>query len=299
MTYALSLRIFLLAITVSCLSACNTLAIAGNTKNKSLVAINQSALDPVFKEISGLASTDQKYWAINDSGGRAALYSFDKKERALKNVVSIDTASNIDWEDLAQDSKFIYISDSGDNIALRQSIAIYKIAKTELLKSAVNHSIKSKKLTISYADKNNFLPQKNHNFDSEALTVVNNELWLFSKNRQDQRTKLYKIDKKHKTQIIEPTASYPVDGLITAVDYNHKSQQLIFLGYSKRSIFGHSFVLVVDVEKNLPVWSSAARYQLKPYAQWEAIQWVSDKKFIAAAEKSSLTNQTTAEFKLP
>jgi hypothetical protein len=298
--YYNGLKICFIAVSLSYLTACSQISIAGaSTKVITLNAIERTTLDPIVKEISGLASTKNKYWGINDSGGEAALYSFDKMNKGLRNVVKIENALNIDWEDLAQDEQFIYIADSGNNIALRQSIDIYKISKQELIKSSVNHSISSKILNISYADQDNFLPLKTHNFDSEALTAVNGKLWLFSKNRKDQRTKLYKLDKTSGSQSVAPVASYPVNGLITAVDYNPQSQQLIFLGYSKRAAFGHSFIWVVDVKDDLPVWNSAIRYKLKPYAQWEAIKWTSNTGFIAAAEKSGLMEQGLATFKLP
>ncbi len=293
---------------IALIAGCSQLSQAHSKNIVSLRSSQLQVLDPQLHEISGLAETDAYYWGVNDSGGKAVLYGFDKKTAKLAQVIELQGAINIDWEELAQDQQFLYIADSGDNFAMRQSIDIYKVAIQDLAlfnnssnasNVGIARKIASQVIHVKYADKDNFLPQKKHNFDSEALTVVGDKLWLFSKNRQDQQTKLYKIDKQAKQQILAPTASYPVQGLITAADYNAATEQLILLGYSKKSLFGGSFIWVLDVKDDLPLWSSATRYKLKRYAQWESIKWLTKKGFIVAAEKSSLGKQAVAKFVLP
>ena len=265
----------------------------------TLVAVTRQPLLPILEEISGLASTDNRYWGINDSGGEPALYGFSQQNFKRLNVVKITNASNFDWEDLAQDQQFIYIADSGDNFAWRSSIHIYKVDKQQLSSLTGNGQLNSQKITITYTDKHNIIPQKNHNFDSEALAVVNDKLWLFSKNRADGLTKLYIIDKNIAQQQVAPAASFEVNGLITAVDYRPKTGQLLLLGYSQNALFGQSFIWRVDVQEQQVVWESAQRYRIKPYAQWESIKWIGDDRFILAAEDSPLGTQQLAVFQLP
>ena len=88
-------------------------------------------------------------------------------------------------------------------------------------------------------------------------------------------------------------------GLITAADYSAVASKLLLLGYSKRSVFGHSFVWVVDVKDDMPNWRSAIKYKLFPYAQWESIKWQTGKRFLVAAEESALSEQKIAQFALP
>ncbi len=261
-------------------------------------------LDTVLNEISGLAVTEQYFWGVNDSGGKAKLYSFDKENGKLAQAVTINNALNIDWEDLAQDKDFIYIGDTGNNFAIRQSIDIYKVSKPALEALAKKNSsaglkINSQKLTLKYADKQNILPQRKHNFDSEALVAVEDQLWLFSKNRQDYRTKLYLLDKNLIEQRVSPAASFAVQGLITAADYNTDTKQLLLLGYSKSSGFNGNFIWQLNIVDQLPDWRSAKRFALKPDAQWESIKWLTNQQFMLAAEKSPRGKQTLSIFNLP
>lgn len=77
--------------------------------------------DPLLAEISGLAVTrtsDDRLWAINDSGGEAALYMIDRPGNYLGKVM-VAGAVNLDWEELAtfyfEGRPHILIADVGDN----------------------------------------------------------------------------------------------------------------------------------------------------------------------------------------
>jgi len=281
------------------LAGCSSAQLANAEKGQTLTAISKSRLDPILAEVSGLAQTKKRYWGVNDSGGKPALYGMQKSDVKRFNVVTVKDAVNIDWEDLAQDDEYLYVADSGDNFAIRANVNIYKVSKNSLSQIRHNGEIDSERLTLEYALKDNFLPLKNHNFDSEALSVVNDKLWLFSKNRVDAKTQLYIVDKKKKYQKISPANSFDVDGLITAVDYHQERGKLLMLGYSKHSVFGHSFIWMVDVKNDQVDWDSASRFRIKPYAQWESVQWISDDRFILGAEKSPLSKAQIAEFILP
>ena len=167
--------------------------------------------------------------------------------------------------------------------------------QTSKAKSQVTSTV----INVKYADKESIWPQRKHNFDSEALTVVEDELWLFSKNRKDQHTKLYKIDKTQARQSLTPSARFDVQGLITAADYNPQTKQLLLLGYARGTAFGGSFVWRVDVVNNAVQWTSAKRFYIKPFAQWESIKWLGEHEFMIAAEKSRLTPPQIAKFELP
>ncbi|EPJ53810.1 MAG: hypothetical protein OFPI_09220 [Osedax symbiont Rs2] len=295
-------RLLSVLLGLSLLSACSSALNANDTKVLTLSAKHSHNLDPKLDEISGLATSDDKIWGINDSGGEATLYAFDPQTYQLIQSILLPQTSNSDWEDLAQDKHYIYVADTGNNFAIRQRLNIYKVplAAIQAKGSVWIASIEStQKLTIEYADRQGVLPSKSHNFDSEALTVVNDKLWLFSKNRADSQTKLYKIDREMGEQLIAPVASYPVGGLITAADYSAADSKLLLLGYSKRSVFGHSFVWVIDVKGDLPDWASAIKYKLFPYAQWESIKWQTNQRFLVAAEESALSEQKIAQFTLP
>ena len=184
-------QVICLLLGLSLLTGCSSILNAGDTKVVTLSAKYSHNLDPKLDEISGLATSDDKIWGINDSGGEATLYAFDPQTYQLIQSILLPQTQNTDWEDLAQDDQYIYVADTGNNYAIRQSLNIYKVplAAIQAKGAAPVSSVASTEiLTIEYADRQGFLPSKSHNFDSEALTVVNNQLWLFSKNRADSQT---------------------------------------------------------------------------------------------------------------
>ncbi|WP_286238348.1 hypothetical protein [Neptuniibacter halophilus] len=223
------------------------------------------------QETSGLAMRAGLFWTLNDSGDGPYLYAIDEQDNLTKKV-ALKGAENIDWEELAQDDRYLYVADCGNNRGRRKHLQIYKIAWDKLDRSDHGDSVEVTTLEFSYANRPDVVDSKAHNLDCEALTVVGDELWLFSKNRRDEQTTLYKLDKHKPVQVLQPVASYPVNGLITAADYHASSQRLILLGYSKQRIFGSSFVWVVPVQ-GAPQWSAARRLNMTPYAQWEALVW--------------------------
>jgi|TARA_Y100000031_G_C7953762_1_gene262713 hypothetical protein len=101
---------------------------------QKLADIEFDAID----EMSGLARS-RRYqdviWMHNDSGDEPRLFATDSRGRViipsfLRNFyhgeeaesgkqpwpgLSIVTATNIDWEDIAVDDDFIYIADKGNN----------------------------------------------------------------------------------------------------------------------------------------------------------------------------------------
>lgn len=77
--------------------------------------------EPRLDEISGLAVTrwsDDRLWAINDSGGKAELYLIEGNGNYLGSV-EVSAATNLDWEELAtfyfEGRPHIVIADTGDN----------------------------------------------------------------------------------------------------------------------------------------------------------------------------------------
>jgi hypothetical protein len=162
-------------------------------------------LDNKLHEISGLAKlNDSCLIAHNDGGNKAVLFLLNF-EGEIIHEVEISNAKNVDWEDITIDSKgSIYIADIGNNSNKRKDLCIYKIKSDSLL--FVN-TIKAEKISFSYADQNDFPPQKdNLNFDAEALAFFNEELYIFTKCRTEPYsgiTRVYKIPTEAGTYVSE------------------------------------------------------------------------------------------------
>ncbi|MFT6352796.1 hypothetical protein [Neptuniibacter pectenicola] len=261
--------------------------------------ITRASWPTVVQETSGLALYAGLNWTVNDSGGDAVVYGIND-QHAIAKQITISGAKNVDWESLAQDDEYLYIADCGNNRARRAVVQIYKVAWTSLL--AVDHegSVEALRMNIRYADFPALGPRKNHRFDCEALTVVDDALWLFTKNWNNEKTNLYRLDKSAADQTVSSEQVYEVDGLITGADFDPLSRRLVLLGYDKNLIFGQSFIWLIPVEQQL-LWDRARRIKLYPYAQWEAIAWnpLGDgNELILTSEKSPLLDVSIGRLKI-
>ena len=128
-------------------------------------------LSKKIDETSGLASIENNFLTLNDSGGKPALYSFNAKGDLLETH-KIDGAINRDWEDIAQDSTHFYIADTGNNFATREDLTVYIVTKDFKLKDSIK---------ISYASQTKFKKKKKNKYDAETLIAYGDSLLIFSK----------------------------------------------------------------------------------------------------------------------
>ncbi|WP_415903787.1 hypothetical protein ACMXYW_09070 [Neptuniibacter sp. QD48_55] len=271
---------------------------AAKAKGWDGVIHNYTVWPDRVQETSGLASHDGLLWTINDSGDGPYLYALDAQHNIVK-VIKVENAKNIDWEELAQDESFLYIADCGNNRGRRIELQIYKVAWKDLESTRAGGVVSPEVLKFRYADRPAKVAPKSHNFDCEALTVVNNELWLFTKNRENEQTHLYKLDKSEAEQSVTLTERFDVEGLVTAADYDPVTKRLALLGYAKQKIFGHSFLWVVPMT-DAPNWEEARRTYIQPYAQWEALVWDRENngRLVLSTEKSLLLDVGVGELNL-
>lgn len=178
-------------------------------------------LSKKIDETSGLASFENNFLTLNDSGGKPALYSFNAKGDLLETH-KIDGAINRDWEDIAQDSTHFYIADTGNNYATRDDITVYIVTKDFKLKDSIK---------ISYASQKNFKKKKKNKYDAETLIAYGDSLLIFSKNRKSQKTQLYAFPKEGGQFSLEKIHTYDVNALITGGDYDSNSKRLVLTAY--------------------------------------------------------------------
>lgn len=264
-----------------------------------------STLADEIRETSGLAQNKGLLWTINDSGDGPYLYALDKQFQLQKKIFVSD-AENIDWEELAQDEEYLYIADCGNNRGYRQKLQIYKIRWDQLESIGKNsdRSVTAEALNFEYKDRVKESGTKDHNYDCEALASVGDELWLFTKNRKDQKTNLYRLNKHEQFQSVASSSGFDVGGLITAADYARETNYLVLMGYEKNYLFGQSFIWLVPLIQGDPLqpdWSRAKYHKLSIYAQWEAILWDRSglhTKLLLTSEKSPLLDVSIGEIRV-
>ena len=194
-----------------------------STKLLAQTVVYETQLPEKIEETSGIEFFKNDLLTHNDSGGKPNLYRFTE-QGDLINKYLIEGAENNDWEDIAQDKNYLYISDSGNNKGKRKNLNILIVDPKRNFK-------KIGAITFNYRDQQNFEKRKKHPFDAEALVATQEVLVLFSKNRKTSTTELYSIPKTSGNYTLSPKKSFDVQSLITGADYHHRLKLVALVGY--------------------------------------------------------------------
>ena len=181
--------------------------------------------------ISALLFYKGSLWTLNDSGGKAEIYRLSTKSGKIIQTISLKGVKNVDFEDLTQDEDYIYVGDIGNNMGNRKNLVVYKIAKKDIHRKK-DAEVKVKAIRYAYADQINFKKRsRRNNYDCEALTSLGDQLYLFTKDWLDAKTRVYILPKKKGKYSLDVWKEFDADGLVTAADFNLKKNELVLLGY--------------------------------------------------------------------
>ena len=187
-------------------------------------------LPNVIKETSGLIKIENRLWTMNDSGGKPKLYQIDERNGRILKSIHIQNARNKDWEDIAYDDNYVYIGDFGNNRGNRKDLKIYKIPRASL---RTQKSVRAEVISFKYSDQKNFnFKAYKHNYDCEAMVAHNGKLYLFSKNWQNQKTRLYELSShagKHQAKYL---STFNTQGMVTGATLNKELNILLLTTYS-------------------------------------------------------------------
>ena len=219
--------------------------------------------DPI-SEMSGMVKSKRfsdVYWLHNDSGDTARLFavngqgevlfpsflSFHGQELKLGKKPwpghRINLAVNYDWEDIAVDKDWIYIADTGNNGNARRDLGIYVVPE---FNPAMIESSRSIRFYAFRYPQQEYFPAKQWHYDSEALFVLDNHIYLITKHRVAGRfsrfekgANLYRLDNLASGEMNEAVLidSHPGLFAITAADLSPDATQLAVLGYRQLSVF--------------------------------------------------------------
>ena len=183
-----------------------------------------------IKETSGLIKVDGQLWTLNDSGGKAELYQISEKDGRILKTLKISNTRNYDWEDIAYDDTYVYIGDMGNNRGNRKNLKIYKIPRAAL---RTQKSVSAELISFAYSDQKDFRsrPQKN-NYDCEAMVAYNGKLYLFSKNWQNKKTRLYELSTQTGTHEAKYLSTFNIQGMVTGASLNKEMGILLLTTYS-------------------------------------------------------------------
>ncbi|MGO4770108.1 T9SS C-terminal target domain-containing protein [Flavobacterium sp. W22_SRS_FK3] len=201
-------------------------------------------LSDSVKETSGIISFKGLLWTHNDDHDQT-IYGLDSLGRIQKKVV-LNKAINHDWEEISQDSSYVYIGDFGNNYTgNRTDLKILKIEKRSFLEgNPVPETI-----TFSYCDQTDFSPKKPNttNFDCEAFIVTKDSIYLFTKQWKSSKTSIYAIPNKSGNHIAQLKETFDIKGLVTGATYLASKKLIALCGYSTK---GKPFLYLLYDFKN-------------------------------------------------
>lgn len=207
---------------------------------------NSIILDDKLKETSGLIHWNGKLWTHNDDTD-TNLYALDTLTGEILDTYHLDDVVNKDWEEIAQDESYLYIGDFGNNATgNRRDLHILKVEKESLLK----RKPLIENINFSFEDQKDFETNKPNktSFDCEAFVVVQDSIFLFTKQWKNKQTTIYKLPKQSGEFIAEKKASYKIKGLVTGASYFSSKKILVLCGYTRN---GKPFVeLFYDFKGN-------------------------------------------------
>lgn len=238
-----------------------------------------------IKECSGLASLpDGSLVALNDSGNPAELFVFRLDEKDDFRSIEVTDAKNTDWEEMAEDSTFLYVGDFGNNHGDRQNLRIYRVRKDELM---TEKEIKSDEIDFSFSGQSDFSKSEMTNFDCEAMVCIGDSLYLFTKNHGNLRSNLYSISKFPGKYEATYLGEIDAQGLITGADYRNTGQneELVLVGYTDR-MHGHiPFVMYFKAFDRMDLAGlPVQRFRMAGQAQIESILFYGPSEVLVASE---------------
>ncbi len=181
-------------------------------------------------ETSGLTAFDHLLWTHNDDHD-TTIYGLDSNGKIQKKI-KLENVTNTDWEDISQDSSYIYIGDFGNNYqGNRTDLHILRIEKKSFL---LNKPIIDT-ISFSYSNQTDFSIQKENttDFDCEAFVVSQDSIYLFTKQWSQKKSSIYVLPKIPGNHIAQLKETLNVDGLITGATLSSFGKGIVLCGYSE------------------------------------------------------------------
>lgn len=227
---------------------------ASATINDGSCTYNGANISPIvtknigteLPETSGLIFWNNKLWSHNDDAD-IKLYSLDTSTAAVLQSYTLTNTVNKDWEEISQDSAYIYVGDFGNNSnGNRTDLHILRVDKNSLL---INAPIIDT-IYFSYSNQTSFTATgaNNTNFDCEAFLVTADSIYLFTKQWVAEKTSVYALPKTPGTHIAELRSTINIQGLATGITYLESKRVAVICGYSKT--LQPFFYLLYDFKNN-------------------------------------------------
>lgn len=264
-----------------CFAECRkTMLVSGPEQLRILATLPKS-----LNETSGLAlAGDGTVYVHNDSGHPPKLYQVNPSDGKIMRTIHIIGKRNTDWEELAMDSSFLYIGDFGNNFGRRKDLTILKVDRAEL---SLLDTVTAGMIQYYYPEQNSFSAGNAHNFDCEAMIAIRDSLYLFTKNRGDLGTDIYRLPRDPGTYPALHIGHFNTRGLVTAADFLPGARNtLVLLGYETGHLQNKTFLWIVSgIQGSDFLAGNWQRWDLATGLQAEAILFTSDSTLLLTNEE--------------
>ena len=199
-------------------------------KNLTLNKYKISVLSDSIKETSGLNFFENRLFTFNDSGNSSEIFEIEKSSGKILKTIKTGL-KNIDWEALANDGKYFYIGDFGNNAGTRKDLRIYKIPAKNSHNSLSKDSVKI--ISFFYPEQKDFAPKNiNTDFDAEAMIFLNGKIHVFTKEWASKSTSHYILNPENsENQSAQKIETFKTNFVVT--DASYFNGKLYLVGYTK------------------------------------------------------------------
>lgn len=231
-----------------------------------------TTLNTELNETSGLLVLDGQVWTQLDSGNPDRLYRIDPATGQVLHSVRVTNATNIDWEDISSDANWIYVGDFGNNSGSRGNLCVYRFPRAQLLDPDVN-DVLADTIRFSYADQTDFTPADHaNNWDCEAMVVMDDSVFVFTKNWLNSRSYLYAFPAIPGVQVAQRRDTLDTQGLVTGASLDPGTGAIALCGYT--TTLSPFLWLLTGYPGHAFFRGNAERHALQvPLTQIEGIAW--------------------------
>lgn len=285
-------QLYLFVLLISLFSSCTTTKYFSENRLVPEKVKRIGDLDPRLRETSGLELLNDSLISFNDSGGEPAIYIFHPEYPENLRTVNLKPADNIDWEDIATDSLWLYIGDFGNNSGQRDTLIIYRIFLQDIVSG--KNDLTPEQISFNYQEKKPEHKTFRNPFDCESMFVYRDTIWIFTKNWTDRSSWVYHMPAEPGHYSLSVYQKLNPDILITAADFYPDKSILFLSGYRNFRPF------LVNYYKSGMSYSlnSVTRFRLKRGLQTEGIVYDPHSETLYISHEKSSRKQGLYKIKL-
>ncbi|MTI88692.1 MAG: hypothetical protein FH748_12065 [Balneolaceae bacterium] len=253
---------------------------------------------PGRDEVSGIIKSRRHkglYWVHGDSGTEPKIYAVNREGQMFEGEdykgLRIGNTQNIDWEDIAADTKGnIILADIGNNCTCRQNLSLYIFPEPASSDSATHDW---KRIKIKYpGEKRLWGLLDSPSYNAEAVFEWKEGIYIITKVSGWNSSRLFELKEysENEVNVLKEKAEFQFDDEVTAADIYPEKAILAVLSYSTIWLFS-------DFEGTDFFSGTVKKLPYKRGGQTEAIAFDDENTLIVTNERGDLFEVALSDFK--